>query len=127
MYVMADVKIHNFELHLLQYILRVKGDIFMKKFHSIRLMILSFFILIFTGVVTSSTALILGYFDYSEGFARAFLKPGVYIAMFGAVIALILFVVGFVMSFFEKQKNSDKKEEASTEKEVPNKENETGK
>ena len=120
MYVMADVKIHNFELHLLQYILRVKGDIFMKKFHSIRLMILSFFILIFTGVVTSSTALILGYFDYSAGFARAFLKPGVYIAMFGAVIALILFVVGFVMSFFEKPKDCDKKE-------VPMKENETGK
>lgn len=120
MYVMADVKIHNFELHLLQYILRVKGDIFMKKFHSIRLMILSFFILIFTGVVTSSTALILGYFDYSAGFARVFLKPGVYIAMFGAVIALILFVVGFVMSFFEKPKNSDKKEEQKEQ-------NETGK
>lgn len=99
----------------------------MKKFHSIRLMILSFFILIFTGVVTSSTALILGYFDYSAGFASAFLKPSVYIAMFGAVIALIIFVVGFVMSFFEKPKNSDKKEEASTEKEVPKKENETGK
>lgn len=117
---MADVKIHNFELHLWQYILRIKGDIFMKKFHSIRLMILSFFILIFTGVVTSSTALILGYFDYSAGFASAFLKPGVYIAIFGAVIALILFVVGFVLSFFEKPKNSDKKEEQKEQ-------NETGK
>ncbi len=127
MYVMADAKIHNFELHLLQYILRIKGDIFMKKFHSIRLMVLSFFILIFTGVISSSTSLIIENFKYSANFARVFLKPGIYISLYGAAIALIIFIVGFVMSFFEKPKNSDKKEEASTEKEVPKKENETGK
>lgn len=95
----------------------------MKKFHlvSARLMLFSFFVLAFIFTVDISYIfMILGLFMNSAVMGWHYLLPGVYIAMFGAVIALILFIVGFVMSFFEKPKDCDKKE-------VPKKENETGK
>lgn len=95
----------------------------MKKFHlvSARLMLFSFFVLAFIFTVDISYIfMILGLFMNSAVMGWHYLLPGVYIAIFGAVIALILFVVGFVLSFFEKPKNSDKKEEQKEQ-------NETGK
>lgn len=81
----------------------------MKITHSLKTMLLSFFLIL------------LAIFFYSTPTTTP-----VYVFVF-AFAGIALFIIGFVLSFFERPKNSDKKEEASTEKEVPKKENETGK
>lgn len=74
----------------------------MKITHSLRTMLLSFFLIL------------LAIFFYSTPTTTP-----VYVFVF-AFAGIALFIVGFVLSFFEKPKDCDKKE-------VPKKENETGK